>query len=678
MKKPTTEHTDAERELLDSISHKREMARRADVTEKNLMRRDLDYYNGHFLSHIDKITGRYSSVSMDVFLRALHDSNKSVVFINKLRPAVNVVKKHFIERKPAMYVVVNSNDERVKDAAKMGTDLLKSYHQTKRGATLLDHRVTWTLVCGKAHRWFHPVITKYDAFGSPASSEVVETVLSPWEVSVAPGTRYTNDSPWLIIHRYEDRTSIENWFDIELDESKTQSYGEDDYSLLSGDKRGDTELLVNYFEKPSRRNPRGRHVIVCKDMILKDGEHPYWDDAGTENERWGGYRVIPYDFHDTLYTYWSRGLVRGLVNINMKINELMSCWMTNRLNTMGLKMYIDSRTKLSQKDTDNLPGIVTLASGAKMPEYPRLPTLPTDIQALLQELNNGFDEEAGIHSLSRGNEPEQRMPYQAVAHLTGLDIQKYESVYYRFEEADAESAKVYLNSIKQFCPDMLFYQFGEDRHGQARNFIADSLSDFEVMYERGSSIPESAAGRVSLMSDLATQGAVTLEDRFTRLNYLQAMKVPWASDFIADELSTKSFAEEENRIMLDGGVVMPHPMQDHDMHSFIHRKIFDSTTYLKIRGTPIEQIVQAHLGMHEQFVAQAQMAMMPPQGAEAGSPETMAPPFDPNLTPVPPPAMPMPTGPPGEAVFPPAVAGGPGAGPTDAERALLMEALGNG
>jgi hypothetical protein len=638
-----------ERDAINAINVKWEMASKARAVEIQKKRLDLDYYLGEQRTYIDRYNN-YLRPTYESLRQLRQDKGFHFVTVNLCEPAVAVVHANFTKSEPQLYALVNARGDNAKDVSKVATDMLTYYRFREQGLADDFEAKLWAIVTGDAYKWPQPLQVD-------GETKIVTTVHSPFEAFPCPGVKRMRDMPWFIFARYMQRSTVENDYDIKLKEGVDQEIytveqDDKDIALISGEKRGDQVLMIEYFEKPSKKRPEGRHALVCQNFLLKDNIHPYWNDTAT-GRKWGGYRITHYQFKPSMHSHWGKGLIRDAIIIQKKYN-LMNSYLITNISKTAPKLYHDPRLKLTQEDMSNVTSAVPKPPNIETPSYGDAAVIPPQAMDMKAELLADFERVTGVHELAKGEPPEKRMPFQAIRFSTEMDLLKFIPAFSLYEEAEREFGYDYLWALKQFAHQCAYRRLSSARIGQVENFLMDDLTDPEVFVEPGSSIPSSIAGRVAEMMELAhNNGPLIMGDKFGMISYMRHLGTKWSLGMVEEYTGPFEWAKEENQMMLKGERVMPNMFQEDDIHMRIHSRLLDGEDYRRIRGTVIEQIIVEHLMATQQIMA----SKMPPPPMEGGAP--------------PPEQGPPPMEGPGITQGPP-----PQPGPSPLEQQLLGDALG--
>ncbi len=628
-------NTPEQEKLAGEIGEKRHLAftsRRAEAAKKWLA---LEMYLGRDWAYIDQ-WGNMQTSDEDSFRHDIEQVEQfKYVHSNRVKPAADTVTAWIQQRQPRLTCYPMSGGQEAKNNARIGDDYL-AYLRHKKDYLANDREcAAFVVITGQAYKWPYPFVTPDGVI------EIKETVLNFSEVLPAPGTRRDLNASWIIIHRALDREFLQDQYEVKLKKGGARdTYGqtENKPGLLRADQRYDQKEVVEYFEPPTHDHERGRHIVMVDELILVNGDHPNWDNRDNGEEYWGGHRITPYYFDPLLTSHWCDGLVTmTLIDIANDINELLSCWITNRLLTLSVKLLKSPRLKFGEDELSNVPAVIDLPPNVDPPAYLDAPTMPADVEVAYRTLITAFNDDTGVHEIGLGKEPEQRMSGVQTMFLHERAISKFTPMFYGYAQSDATHAENILAATKQFAHHLFYRSLSSGRAAQVEEFLADDMKDMEVLFERGSSIPDSPAAQMETLFQLAGQTQLPMDDPYFRFTFFEAANSKQFQKFNEQMTGIIELAREENHRMMKGEIVSASIKHDHVTHMRVINEILDGPDYSEIQSTQTEQILMGHYQEHEQMVEflemkelqkqmNIQMMMAPPeQQALPPAPEELPP-----------------------------------------------------
>ena len=167
--------------------------------------------------------------------------------------------------------------------------------------------------------------------------------------------------------------------------------GRSNYSKVTHSKNHDYLLLIERYEKPSKKHPNGKLTIICKDKLLYDGDMPYIN--GVKNER--TYPFIKQVSGKQLSCFWGSSVIERCIPLQKAYNSIKNKKheFLSRLAT-GVLTVEDGSVDVDNLETNGIePGkIIIYRNGSTPPKFLDPGKIPEDFEKeeerLLEELNN--------------------------------------------------------------------------------------------------------------------------------------------------------------------------------------------------------------------------------------------------------------------------------------------------
>jgi hypothetical protein len=292
------------------------------------------------------------------------------------------------------------------------------------------------------------------------------------------------EGAWLLSAQYEMRINS-------LNSTGPQSSG-------TSEQMKNAAIELSYYEKPSRKYPNGRHVIVANGVVLKNAELPYGE--------------IPFaKFDDVLIggKYYSESLITHGRPLQDQYNRTISKraeW-TNKL--LAGKYIAAKGHGLAQEALNDTTEVVEYdpVHGATEPKAMSIPVMPqyafTESDMTKKDLYEIF----GLSEVSRGILPSAGIPAQGMQILLeqdetriGIEVEAQEHSYARMGQLILKcAAKHIVMDTKLKLKTSSGYQ--------VKNFNGNQLRDnLDVTVIRGSTIPNNKVVKRQEIMNLYGQG----------------------------------------------------------------------------------------------------------------------------------------------------------------------------
>jgi len=381
----------------------------------------------------------------------------------------------------------------------------------------------------------------------------------------------------------------------------------------------DHAVVKEYWERPTRKFPEGRLIIVAGGKLLYFGPLPY---PVGEDEK----PALPFTKVDCIErpgVFWGRSVVERLIPIQRRYNALRNrkAEYLNRA-AIGQWSVEDGAVDMEIFESEaGAPGAIHVyKKSGSPPQLVQTPPLPaafeTEEQSLLQE----FTALSGVSDLSRQSKaPPGVKSGVALSIALEQDDTRLSATASNIEQFLIKSGKIWLRLYKTFVKGVRTLRaIGENNVVEVLDWTAADIRSDDVVIESFSALAESPAQRRQMVFDLLNAGLfndpetgrITKEGRAKILEMIEMGNWETADD---DDQLHVAKAERENRQMAQGGAPQAVNYDDHVLHISRHNKFRLTTDYEQMlaQNPAIDQIFQAHVNMH--------LAYLAPQQEEAGN-----------------------------------------------------------
>lgn len=395
-------------------------------------------------------------------------------------------------------------------------------------------------------------------------------------------------------------------------------------------------VVKEYYERPSRRHPKGRLVVVANGIPLYVGDSPY---SGPDLGDWHPYsefrwEVVPGRF-------WGKSPLDDTTEIQKHINSIDAAIILVR-KTMAIPQ------KLIPKDSGVKPGEWTGRPGQEV-YYRSTGGAPSTIEPagvdaqVFQERAQKVEDLkniSGAIDILKGDRPPGVTAASALEMLYEVGTGKLKPCLDRWKQFIECSQKKQLKLISRMYREprpefirMLHMKNKEVPAEAIDKFIgADLYDNCNVKIEAGSNIPKLQSAEKAMLLQLAQIGSLDLQSPENKIEFNRRMGVV---GFDSGQNIDVKRAEWENDLLEDSAQNPDnHPVvlaeEDHQLHKMIHMKRVKEPSFLSLPAE-VQQAYMSHIQEHDQYIQMAadQAAMeaamgMPPSGP-AGPPPSEPP-----------------------------------------------------
>lgn len=608
------------------------------------MRLNLEYYLGHQYTFLDRVGGNKIYRPSEEDLAAAREKGIILVSNNFIKPISWVICAQFLKKLPYVYCQPRSAKQTAIEKA-TGYNKVLEWHRTKQSYVTANAKcVKWMNLCGNGYKWSHPCFDKTphvdlgDGTQAPINdAEVSETVISPFEFSGPPGVKKIEEMPYVFVSKFIDADIVKQRYP-NAEFTKSDSGVEmDTYNvdIESGDiyneRRGNLKLLIEYFEKPTRENPDGAHCVYCDTKELFSDKFPYKRMGRDGQMVADGYRIRHYSYDDTLVSHWAQGFPDGVLELQRRYNLLFSQELTKTVLTATSNLLVPDTMK--QDDLlKNYPKCVPYDTSVEKPSWLEHNGSNKDLLADMQVMRDAIYEISGVHQVSAGEKPDPRTPAQSLLMQIERDAEKFQPIRDRYEESEALHGQDILNCYKQYAQPTIETILRDEGSDEMMQLVNDSLDDYEVIVEPGSSLPQSRSGQTATVLEMNQykMWGPNGPDKKTRSALIRAMNLGFMDEILKQEDASYELARKENVMILQRKMPVVLPEQDDELHISVHTEPLDSPESLELQrkhqlavveqtsqGIPEDRVVseltmlQTHISVHRQNLTVKTQPPMP-------------------------------------------------------------------
>lgn len=380
----------------------------------------------------------------------------------------------------------------------------------------------------------------------------------------------------------------------------------------------DAELVLEYYERPNRDFPEGRHVIIVGDTCVHIGVLPY--KCGRFYRR--AYPFVHQRCLDTPGVLWGSSVVERCIPVQRDYNAVR-----NRINEYMARMTIGnmaveqgSLVDDSVLETGLPPGtVIEYKPGTQPPVWMSPQEIPATLLQQVDALYSEFVQISGVSEMSRTSQSPA-----AISSGTALEILKEQDdtrlslTSENIRNAIRQLGQAWLRIYKQFVTLPRLARIVGDNVGDVCTIIwknSDLTSD-DVIVDTDNEMTNTPAQRKQLALELLQIGLFADPDtgRMTRETRAKLMEVfqlgNWDSAIDIDELH--SIRAQREALDFEGGrmpIVME--MDNHALHMTEHTKYALSAEFREVHDRDPEAAGRwlRHIQQHKDINVRRAMEM---------------------------------------------------------------------
>lgn len=517
---------------------------------------------------------------------------------NQIAPIVETRLSKLSRIQPGMIVRPVTQDTKDIMAAKMSSKLLKCVYAAHNMGDMISKANNWMESCGgvfyKTNWDIHGGMCLGQYNGKPIyEGDIAPTVVPYYEMF--PSNNYADDLDDCdnIIHaKVYTVDEIKLKWGITLKGRTMNTYTMEMSGMVAGgvgynpsflqirdNNIDDAELVLEYYEKPNRDFPEGRHVIIAGDVCLHIGVLPYR--CGKFYRR--GYPFVHQRCLHTTGVLWGSSVVERCVPVQRDYNAVR-----NRINEYIARMTIGNMAVEQGSLVDDgvlenglPPGtIVEYKPGTTPPVWMTPQEIPATLLAQVDQLQAEFVSISGVSEMSRTSQSPA-----AISSGTALEILKEQDdtrltlTAENVRNAIKDLGILWIRLFRQFATVPRMSRIAGQNAGDVASIMwkGSDLTSDDVVVDSDNEMTNTPAQRKQLALELLQVGLFQDPDtgKMTRENRAKLLEIfelgNWESAIDIDELH--SVRAQRESLEFEGGKP-PEVMEldNHTLHASEHIK----------------------------------------------------------------------------------------------------------
>lgn len=562
------------------------------------------------------------------------DGTESEIY-NQIEPLCKTRKANLNKISYAMTVVPRTSELDDAAKAKVSTALLR-YKQSVSGFDkFVSKLIDWCELLGSCYvlSWWDVMGGEYvgtfekaEADGDNIcvrkeavySGDVNFGLLSPYEVF--PEDLYRQDiadQRSIITEQVMTVDEIYDLYGVNVDGRGIETYsvcpteGAGGYgycasvTALASRTAENSEKVITWYEKPGRRYPGGRLIIVIGDKLFHYGELPYDEIpiAACKSDEVSG-------------QFYGRSVIQSLIPLQRAYNGMMNTVhdYAKRLSVSNLMLE-----EGSVSDYDELmerifePGSpIFYKRGYAKPDFIEPADFPSDIYGQIEKIKNDMEYVAGVSQLMVYGQSNGVTSGTAIQSLTEIDNTRLSTTGENIRSCIMTVAKQWLSVYKRHASGMRVMKLvGGNDAGDVMVWSGDSINSYDVKFDVENELIYGEEARrqsffTALNAGLYTSGDGSIPDE-VKSRGLELLKLDGCGGTGVRELH-KLRATRENSAFRTGIPPEISEADDHALHIEEHTKAILQFEYEGMRRTAPElcRKFEEHIAMHRQRTAEAE------------------------------------------------------------------------
>lgn len=429
-------------------------------------------HEGIWMTNIAYLLG-FNGLTYNTTTRQFVQVNDTSIFlrtkrihVNKILPTVQNRLARLCKNPPKFDVLPESNSSEDKDAARLSLDILCAQIERLSADQKRLMLYMWMQECGHAFVGVYWDPTKGKPIADPDQmgdevefeGDVRLDVISPFEMFPDPLAKDMDDLQWIVRAKVRPLEYFRSQYPGIGDEVKEETTwllsAQYETRINSINNRGpsqgtisnvkNTAIELAYYEKRSRKYPRGRFIVSASGVLLENKELPVGE--------------IPFaKFDDVLIggKFYSDAIITHLRPLQDAYNTVIRMrteWVRKLLTG---KMISPRGTQIAQESLNDQSGEIFYytpvpnAVNNGEPHPLQMPTIPQYAYTEQEHLDAMFNEISGISEVSKGNLPSASIPAIGMQLLVEQDDTRIGVVTENSEHGWAKVGQLILKQVQE-------------------------------------------------------------------------------------------------------------------------------------------------------------------------------------------------------------------------------------
>jgi len=561
--------------------------------------------------------------------------------LNYIRPVIQQLVGKTTENRPTVIVLPATDDSDDRDKARACEKLISSHlwHRLRMQLKIQEFsrlifqtglgvfKVSWDPEAGDDYEMELPLseeqqktvegFERYDIdpgiepeIQSGKTGAPVVDVLSVFEVGWDPGATSMDTSRWayhvnaMHIDDVRERwkkgkhvnpnTAFDNdMLSLRVLRSATHQRG-DKNTLMS-----DRVKVIEYFEKPSPRYPKGLYAVVAGGVVLESqkelplGELPFVVA-----------RHLP--VHGRVD---GDGAIQDLIAPQEEVNKKCSSRIENANQMLNQKWLVVKGSLVNGEITDQPGEIIEYDAQYPPPRPIAPPAMPSEVGRLQDEMLVHMRNISGVNEVQQGSVPAGisgraiGMMADAQATVLGPTVREIEVA---LEDVCSRLLRYWRDNMPM---PVTIRALGQEAAPEIMTFYATDIRSTDVVIRPNSLLPKQPSYRREQVMMAFTQGI--FGDPSSPESQMKVRKMlEWGEldDLFGDNSRDRIYAREMLRLISGGGQVNPEPWEDHVTIIDEFHDMMTSVTY-RLLAQPVQDEVKRNFAWHYYYQSQLQQGI---------------------------------------------------------------------
>lgn len=462
---------------------------------------------------------------------------------------------------------------------------------------------------------------------SPAQTELHDGdlscgIISPYELFVSDIYKSTmQDQRFAITKQVMTKDEIFDRYGIKTDGRECDTYvvspvnGSGDFGIENATftqsikSQKDSEYVITYYEKPSRRYPDGRFAIMVGDYLIHYSSLPY-DEIP----------ITAIKCKEDAGSFYGKSAIEELIPLQRSYNGVKNRILDyyKRIAFPVLAVQYGTLPNIDDYLINGIePGEILSYNGSVKPNFIDYPNLPDGIMNEAAQLKSDMEYTAGVSQLMVYGQVSNGTSGKAIDSRREIDSTRMSLTAENIRNGVKEMAVVWLHIYKRYATGYRCCKVtGLNDIGGVITWCSDDITSYDVKFDTENELKYSednqkqaflTAFQMGLFNDESGQVPKEVKDRAVEI-----LKVgSFGGELSENELQNQA-ARRENSYFEAGIIPEISQYDDHEVHLAQHRKyVIQEAYFIKRRKMPeLAAKFDEHIRQHAEALVQQKQSMM--------------------------------------------------------------------
>lgn len=555
---------------------------------------------------------------------------------NRIAPLMDTRLANLMSVKYDMVVLARTTEAEDAAKAKVSTKLLEYCQNVTEFDRQMNDLLSWCELTGTAFTISYwdknrgevigkVVVQSDDPMTAPAEQDIrtgdlAFGLLSPYEVfPESLNVQNVSDQHDIIIEQVFDVDTIRDMYGVDIDPAKVEAYelipqpkgmtGHGVNNVTSGVSRVEREgcqKVITYLEKPTKKYPNGRMIVVIGDKLVYYGVLPC-----------GEYPIKEFKAKERPGLFFGVSVIESLIPLQRSYNDMQNKILDYAEAVVNAAVI----TPTGSVDVDGIeyaggivPGMVLEYNpqfGGK-PEYMQPGAFPDVIVRQRDQIAQDMEYTAGVSQLMVYGSAASSSSGKALDTRREIDMTRMSLTADNIRDGVIAMAKLWLRINKEYSVGYRTLQIaGSDEMGDVYTWCADDINSFDVEYTAENALRYSQEKQREDFIMVWNMGGFTDENgRVVQSAKDKLWELFHFNDFTSvNKIAQlqKGNAKRENAYLKSG--VIPNeigPFDDSSIHLEEHTEFVLSEDYrlFKKKNPEYAKLFEEHIKRHRELLEQ--------------------------------------------------------------------------